>query len=212
MAEEIAGILRREILSGELDPGTPLPQNQLAERFSTSTTPIREALRVLRQEGLAIGPSHRRVVVYRPTLHDIRENTEMRIALETLATRLAVPHLDEDTLATLNGLLADMKAAGNQDAEHYPQLNRAFHLTLYAAADRPRLSAMIAELRGAASGYLRMFADISGDPASTEREHQAIYDACAAGAAQEAAALMEAHLQHLLTTISRHLIEVDETE
>jgi DNA-binding GntR family transcriptional regulator len=44
--------LRRAILAGELTPGTPLRQDELAERFGTSRIPVREALRQLKAEGL----------------------------------------------------------------------------------------------------------------------------------------------------------------
>jgi DNA-binding GntR family transcriptional regulator len=205
ITDEISSILRREIFSGVLAPGTPLPQNDLAARFGVSTTPIREALRVLRQEGVAVGDSHQRVVVFRPTSHDLRENAEMRIALETLATKLAVPRLDAYTLAEMESLLSQMVEVGNQDAERYPPLNRAFHLTLYAAADRPRLLATIADLRAAAAGFLRIFADLSGDPTGPETEHQAIFEACRAGQAERAAELMEEHLQHVFLTVEQIL-------
>jgi len=201
MTEEIADTLRRQILAGELPPGVPLPQNKLAEQFGISTTPVREALRILRQEGLIVGDSHQRVVVFRPRLADLRENYEMRLALEPLATEVAVPLMAETTFQRLAGLIDEMRQVGNQDPIGYPPLNLAFHMSIYEAAERPRLLAVIKDLRSAAAGYLRIFATASRDPGATEREHEAIYAAARERDAERAGELMRDHLKHTLLTV-----------
>jgi DNA-binding GntR family transcriptional regulator len=205
LAEEIAQELRRMIFTGELAPGSPLPQVQLAERWGTSTTPVREALRMLRREGLATGKSHGRIVVFHPTLEDLRENSEIRIALETLATELAVPQITGEDLRELRALVKKMAATSPLDDERYPPLNRAFHTTIYRAANRPRLLALIDDLRDAASGYLRIFAHATPDPQRSQEEHEGIYEACAARDSRRAADLMSAHLRHTLKTVATQL-------
>ena len=209
MAEEMAEELRRQILAGELAPGTPLPQVHLAEQFSTSTTPVREALRILRRDGLIIGESHERVVVFRPTLADLRENSEIRMALEPLATQLAVPFMTEADHKELRRLLKEMASTGPTDAARYPRLNRAFHTTIYKAADRPHLLALIEGLRNAASGYMRIFANAIRDAAAPQHEHEHIYDMCVARDAPEAARLMREHLRHTLVTVAEQLEQLE---
>lgn len=205
MAEEMAEELRRQILTGELALGAPLPQTQLAAQFGTSTTPVREALRILRRDGLIIGESHQRVVVFRPTLDDLQENSQIRIVLERLATDLAVPRLTGADFRELRRLLEAMAATSPTDAVNYPPLNRQFHMTIYQAANTPRLLTLIEELRNAAVGYLRIFANATPDATGPQREHEAIYDACLAGNPDKASALMAEHLRHTLTTVSAQL-------
>jgi DNA-binding GntR family transcriptional regulator len=205
LADEIAQELRRMIFTGELAPGAPLPQVQLAERWGTSTTPVREALRMLRREGLATGKSHGRIVVFHPSLEDLRENSEIRIALETLATELAVPQITGDDLRRLRALVKEMADTSPLDDEGYPPLNRAFHTTIYRAAHRPRLLGLIDDLRDAASGYLRIFAHATPDPQRSQEEHEGIYEACVARDSRRAADLMSAHLRHTLNTVATQL-------
>ena len=66
----VAEMLRREILSGQMSPQTRLLQSEVAERFETSTTPVREALRQLVAEGLLDGDPHRGVTVHQISLED----------------------------------------------------------------------------------------------------------------------------------------------
>src|ERR1700759_28088 len=80
-AAAVVAELRRLILSGELPAGTHLRQVELAERFGVSTTPVREALMVLGRLGLVRHDAQRGVVVFTPTVRDVLENYELRIAL-----------------------------------------------------------------------------------------------------------------------------------
>src|SRR5690554_4237286 len=67
--DQIVDSLRRMILSGEVERGARLRQDALAEQFSSSITPVREALRVLESEGLVVAEPHRgvRVAAVDPT-------------------------------------------------------------------------------------------------------------------------------------------------
>ena len=85
----VAAELRRMIQAGELAAGAPLRQGELAARFGISTTPVREALMALAREGLIRHDAHRGAIVFPPTHEDIRENFEIRLALEPLASGLA---------------------------------------------------------------------------------------------------------------------------
>src|SRR3954449_378144 len=88
-AAAVAEELRRLILSGELKAGTRLRQVELAQRFNVSTTPVREAFTVLARQGLVRHDVQRGVVVFSPSEKDVRENYELGIALEPLATEIA---------------------------------------------------------------------------------------------------------------------------
>jgi DNA-binding GntR family transcriptional regulator len=210
-AQAVWAELRRLILEGEISPGSRLRQAEVAERFGVSTTPVREAFRWLENEGLVNQDPHRGVVVFVPSVADLRENYDIRIALESAATRLAAERLGEAELTALGVLLERMHlepvAPGDFDA-----LNHEFHMTIYEAADRPRLLGMIADLRGAASVYLRLGSAFAGaeQQRDIEAEHAAIIDALKARDGEAAGEAMREHLQYTasfaITAVERMLM------
>ena len=100
-AGAVAEKLRRLIQSGEIAPGSRLRQNELAERFGVSTTPVREAFAELAREGIVRLDAHRGATVFRPSLDELIEIYEIRGALEPLATELAAARATDDELAEL---------------------------------------------------------------------------------------------------------------
>lgn len=202
----VAEALRRDILSGVIQAGTHLRQAAVAEKLGVSTTPVREAFVALRREGLVLADSHKGVVVFRPTIDDLVENYEIRIALEVLATRRAVPRLDQSGLSDLDRLIGIMRTAKPRE---YIQLNRRFHRRIYVAAGMPRLLEYIESLRDASMAYLTMIAgsQISREDELVHDEHVAIVEACRAGEADHAAMLMQSHLETMLHRITAALAE-----
>lgn len=89
LAEEITARLRREIVSGKIKPGTSLAEPVLAERFGASRAPIREALIALERDGLVEFNDRSRTRVRPLTTADFEEICSMRMALESMAARIA---------------------------------------------------------------------------------------------------------------------------
>jgi len=163
LALVVARELRRMIQTGELAAGARLPQGELAARFGVSTTPVREALTALAREGLIRQDAHRGAIVFPPTREDIRENFEIRLALEPLASGLAAQRCGDDDLGVLEdlavrlrGIVEDPRTAA--EPGRYEQLDRAFHGRIFAAAGRPRLAEMIESLRDASAAYAHLHA------------------------------------------------------
>ena len=206
IADSLAERLRAEISSGALAPGSRVRQAEVAARYNVSTTPVREAFATLEREGLLIGSPHRGMVVFHPTLEDLQELYEMRIPLEAVATEKAVENMSAETIAVLEGLLQEMDDA-RDDRERYRSLNRTFHATLYAAAGRPRLERLIADLRDASAAYLRMNAAIAPSARETQRDHLAIVNACKARAPKRAAKAMVTHLSHTVRNVAGRLVD-----
>src|SRR3954447_7631810 len=103
--------VREAILSGVLEPGARLRQEELADLFGTSRIPVREALRALEYEGLVRSEPHRGFTVTSLDADDVDEVYDLRIVLETHALRLALPLLTDEDLAELEALYADMSEA-----------------------------------------------------------------------------------------------------
>ena len=94
-------MLREAILSGELAPGQVLGEEQLGRQLGISRTPVREALVLLRTEGLVETPPNRPAVVRgfdRESLHEIYS---LRAVLEGYAARLAAERLSDGDLEEL---------------------------------------------------------------------------------------------------------------
>ena len=192
------------ILSGELRGGERLRQVELAQRFNVSTTPVREAFTTLVREGLVRHDAQKGVVVFAPTVDDVRENYEIRIALETLATELAASSITDKEVRQLEDMVARMRKVKRQ--LDYQRLNREFHRAIYAAARRPRLLDLIESLRDAFEAYIRFDAVARPDPAyrnNAQLEHEAIVRELGAGDPANARAMMEKHL----TNNASHYVE-----
>jgi len=193
-SQAVADQLRAQIMSGALEAGTPLRQVELARRFGVSTTPVREAFAALLREGLVVGDTHRGVVVFHPSVDDLRENYEIRIALEPLATAKAAGRITDAEVAELEGLLGQMRRIA--DPIKLFQLNRTFHARIYEFAARPRLASLIESLRDAGHAYGNLFAVRAKDRSVAEREHEAIVLALKAKDPATAAQAMADHLRH----------------
>jgi DNA-binding GntR family transcriptional regulator len=207
-AKVVAERLREEIQHGTLAPGTRLRQNDVAKRFGVSTTPVREALAQLQAEGLVRIDPHRGAIVFHPSVDDVLEFYEIREALESLAVAQAIRNLDETVADELTSLIATMR--GIEDPRAWLRLNDEFHLRLYSCAGKPRLSALIDNLRDASAPYIHMF--VASRPLSERAndEHQAILDACRAGNPAAARKAIREHLRHASNDLAAFLAHQDE--
>jgi DNA-binding GntR family transcriptional regulator len=120
LAEDITARLRREIVCGKIKPGTSLAEPVLAERFGASRAPIREALIALERDGLVEFNDRSRTRVRPLTTTDFEEICSMRMALESMAARIA----------TANWTTKDIQAIEEniQRQEHAATLGELSHL------------------------------------------------------------------------------------
>jgi DNA-binding GntR family transcriptional regulator len=142
------GRLRAEILSGALAPGDRIVEDQLRRRYGISRAPLREALRLLAQQGLVEHLPRRgvRVTSWSPT--DIRQLFEVRHVLERHAVVSALPLRRDDgadPLTAVRAHLADMRTAerrGDQLAKD--DAHRAFHAAVVGLAGNRQLELVLA--------------------------------------------------------------------
>jgi DNA-binding GntR family transcriptional regulator len=143
-AARIAEELREAIATGVLAQGTRLYQDELATRFSTSITPVREAVRQLHAEGLVVVESHRGVTVSTPDVERITAIYVLRRLVEPFAARRAATRLSRLDFArarATNESLLEAQQARDPLLER--QLNRAFHFVFYEACGLPTVVAEI---------------------------------------------------------------------
>src|SRR5438093_2866658 len=173
--------LRSAILRCEIPADTPLSQVQLAKQFGVSPTPLREALRMLQREGLVVAEVNRRVRVVGFSVADLDQLYATRIAIEALAIRMTIPHLNEGALEALNLHLTRMdERAAVEDYACWDIHHRAFHRSLVAYSGA-RLIDEIEKLSDHAERYRRFYtAQTPGAWAAGAAQHRAILDACKA--------------------------------
>ena len=205
IAEQIATVLRKEIVTGQLAPGTRLLQIETAQRFGVSTTPVREAFGLLQRDGLVQIDTHRGVTVFLPTVQDLIEHYEIRMALEMLAAEKTARCFLAQDAPPLAALLDKMR--DTTDAVFYVECNQQFHVSLYKLSGRSRLVTMIEDLRTASLAYNHLYAaaDVPRDAQRLDAEHREILAACQANDPVLAAGAIRQHIQQTIVHVTKLL-------
>ena len=195
--ETVREHLRAAILAGELAPGSRLAQSEIAARLKVSITPVREALRDLRMEGLVDVDTFRGAVVHVPTVAELDEIFAIRRRLVPLAVEQGVAHITEDELASCRKLVAQMEAT--DDWVEWSRLNRELHMVLDDASRNRRLAEILGRLADIAALYIHLtLGDESGRRAAAEREHRELVDAFER---RDADAALRLYLEHFEGTM-----------
>lgn len=125
--------IRELIVSLELRPGTPLDERELMARLGLGRTPVREALRTLAREGLVEAYPRRGMAVAPVDVGQLAELSEVRVALEGLAARLAAERATPDERVETSALRAALeRAAGEMDRRTLIELDQRIHRHVYA--------------------------------------------------------------------------------
>jgi DNA-binding GntR family transcriptional regulator len=186
--------LRRAIVDGELESGSQLKQDELAERFGVSRIPVREALKQLAAEGLVTFHPNRGAVVSSLSLDDVLEMLEIRIALECRALRLAIPNMLDEDFDEAARILADYDR--EPSASKWGEMNWRFHQMLYLPCNRPKLLAMIDANYGHVGRFTRVQVSLAAGKERPQREHHQILAACREAKIDRAVGLLEEHIVH----------------
>jgi DNA-binding GntR family transcriptional regulator len=131
--------LRREILAGALEPGERLVEEHVTRRFGISRAPLREALRLLAQQGLVEHLPRRGVRVATLSDLDAQELFEVRDVLERFAIARALPCSPSDLAAARIELATMRRAATTGDLLELADAHRRFHVELVALAKHRQL-------------------------------------------------------------------------
>ncbi len=146
----LADELRQHIIAGEFAPGSRLSESALAERFDVSRNTLREAFRVLSEQGLVEHIPHRGVSVASPTIADVVDIYRVRRVIEGTALRESEP--EHPAVQRMRQAVAEAEEhLPSEDWQRVGSANMAFHLAIVDLADSPRLartySDVAAELR-----------------------------------------------------------------
>lgn len=179
---------------GEIKPGDYLREQAVAEEFGVSRTPVREALRKLETEGLAVAESRLGMRVRTLDYIEVIELYEVREIHERAVARLAASKATENELLELKSIQTLIENAKN-NATKMATLNQRFHLSLLQMAKNRFLTRAV---EGMYRTLLVLGPSTLEDPkrATTAiKEHRALIVAITKGDAEKAEAIMSEHLQ-----------------
>jgi Mn-dependent DtxR family transcriptional regulator len=131
LTERTYQILRREILSCVLEPGSEVSEADIAERLSVSKTPVREALGRLRADGFVVTFPRRGYQIVPLTIADMNELFDMRRIVEGGCGELAAERISDEELDALERLAdAGLDRNVNSSLDNFIAANREFHLAI----------------------------------------------------------------------------------
>lgn len=140
--------IRKQILSDELKPGERLIEERLTQDLGISRPPLREALRLLENEGLVESRPRRGSFVATLTDQDVYEILTLRSALERMAFELGIPVKDPSLLEPARAALQEMyRCADTEDRGGMVQAGYVFHSSLTKIAEHQRLEAIYASVQ-----------------------------------------------------------------
>lgn len=224
--EVVLGWVEQRILAGQVHVGDQLPsERELARRLEVSRPAVREALRTLQGMGVVrssvgAGGTGGTTVIALPAralvrflrLHVALANfplddvLEVRIALERLSVRLAARNARARDLARMRDALT-LLSASVRDRPRYNDADTAFHVVIAeAAGNRLAADTTVAIRESMRRPLLDAFRDVAGWDelvARLQADHQALYEAVAAGQADRAERLVEDHIRNAWARLAR---------
>jgi len=213
IADQTYQRIRRDIISGELLPGTKLAMELLTRRYKVGLSPLREALVKLTGDALAVAEGQRGFWVSQVSVAELQDTMNTRLLIETQALSLAIENGGEEWERAVRKSYEELSALedklGGGDASTFSRwetANRHFHEALVSACGSPWL----VRLRNMLHQHSERYRMISLSQTTVERdvhdEHEAIIEAALARKALRACRLTEIHLQRT-TEVVRQALE-----
>ncbi|HSI56846.1 MAG TPA: GntR family transcriptional regulator [Ideonella sp.] len=194
--------LRKDVLTGSFEAGTKLKVEELQSAYGFSSSPLREALSRLTQEGLVRADERRGFRVAAISAQDFGDITRMRLMLDVQALRDAIDDGDDRWEAGIVAAYYRLEKVESRLSdgpvvldEEWSSLHRDFHFSLIAACPSERQLAWSASLFDQAERYRRYSARYRKTVRRKSIEHKRLMDATLKRDADTACALLEEHIR-----------------
>lgn len=204
VAEGVYQHLRRELLSGRLEAGQWLREQELAEALQVSRTPVREAIRQLAQEGLLQIEVNRGVRVRDLSLEEAVATYEVRSHLEGMAASLAARNIDGNARAALEEHLSAMNEVDPEDQAEHIRTDNEFHALVARLSGNPVLEELVEKLSERVMRVKILTRDVNVS-ATARAQHAQIVDAISRGDEAAAEAAMREHVRTNLRIVEERL-------
>jgi DNA-binding GntR family transcriptional regulator len=203
-SHRIASLLKEDILAGKYPPGVRLRQEDIAEQFGASRSPVREALRMLEADGLVNLVAHTGAWITQLSLAECEEMYQIRERIEPLLLRLSIPHLTKAKLDQLADLASQMEK--NKEVEVFLKLDREFHLLSYAGAETVLLGEMVQRLWNTTQHYRRAYTRLLASDGfrPAHYEHHLLLSAILKNDVEDAERVLYGHIRRTRHELSQH--------
>ena len=185
----------RGIIQKELKLGQPLKEAALARPLQISNTPVREALSLLKAEGLVVSVPHKGYRVFTLNQEELVAFCELRFTLEAQALRYGIERNPKELVQKLHGILLKMQK--NQDEpmrEEYLNLDTLFHMSFFKACQNDFLLRHYQKINSMIE-TMRHYISISNEATQKSLEsHEAIVNEIDQGRIPKAIELLEDHI------------------
>ena len=211
LRDVVFNTLREAILKGELQPGERLMELQLASKLGVSRTPIREAIRMLEQEGLAVTMPRKGAEVARMTLKDMEDVLEVREALDELAAIIACAKITDEQLENLKSIRDEFKKSlDSGDVKKIAEEDVRFHDAIYEATDNAKLIALTNNIREQMYRYRVEYLKDQNNYPILIAEHDAIVNALEQRDKEMVTAEMHTHVVNQAVAVKAVIQKQDE--
>lgn len=212
-AERLRLTIEEDILSFRLKPGDKLDECKLAEKYGTSRTPVREALRQLSSNGLIEIRPHRGAIVAKLGIRELIELLEVMAELEGACGRLAAKcAMNGDIDAIVAAQEKCRQYAEVRDVQNYQRANEAFHEAIYAASRNSCLIKLTLSIRNRVAAYRRVQLEQINRVKFSVADHDRILAAIQEGLPEEADRLLQLHILNLGGDLRRMFSVVSSSE
>jgi DNA-binding GntR family transcriptional regulator len=198
-AQAVQARLATDILNGSLAPGMRLRLQGLCDTYQVSMSPLREALAGLAGRGLVVQEGQRGFRVAPASADDLRDVTETRVRIETMALRLSIEHgtdaWEAGVLAAHHRLSRRPRSENLLVDEAWEELHRNYHMSLIGACGLPRLVGFCTMLHDHFDRYRRLSVQQGGRHPTLKSSHVAIVEAALAKDIALADALLADHIR-----------------
>ena len=210
LRDVVFNTLREAILRGDLVPGERLMELQLASKLGVSRTPIREAIRMLEQEGLAITIPRKGAIVAGMTEKDMQDVLEIREALEELSVQVACDKITEEEIAELQKNMKNFEHSLKRgDLKKMAQADVEFRDVIYRATDNPKLISMLNNLREQMYRYRVEYLKNPQNHEQLLHEHEAIYKGIVEKDKSAVTEMIRKHISNQVAVV-KHMIREQE--
>jgi DNA-binding GntR family transcriptional regulator len=208
--DQVVDALRLKILRGELAPGTPMREVQMAESLGISRNTVRDAVRALAREGLVSHTMHRGAIVTRLTERDVVDVFRVREEIETQAIAASERASDEQ-LAGLRDTVDQLTRGANAgDWDEVVDADCLFHRHLVGFLGSPRLDRFYDTIQGELRLCLSITDRADDDPRDLIAEHEELYELIATGERARCSALLTEHLHEARARLCRMVRDWEE--
>jgi DNA-binding GntR family transcriptional regulator len=198
LAESLREKLEGAIAAGHLEPGSRLDEQEIAQRFGVSRTPVREAFRLMAANNLVELRGRQGATVRSIKAQALIEMFQVMAELEGLCARLAARRVLQSWGEEISEIHQRLVAVGKTgDIDEFYNINQEFHEAIYEASRNAYLAEQTRKLRNQVAAYRRRVTHMPNRIADTIREHEAIMQAILAHDPERAHSAMRDHVNLL---------------